>query len=204
MQILGGAGAASRSDKSSGRGAAQKPLPPGSRPCAPAPRPPAACSSSPRAPGKNARRLGDPRRLGERARVATRGTRANCPRPLGPRSSSAHARPPRAFSVGTRAPAPLLCPPRGRGRWHLLGASLSPGHQPSKAKGTAFCVLEVRRGEDCLEVEGDGGRPEELARWDSGYYYPGVFRGHPGSCFGRRWKGRTSRGEKGVGVYTFE
>ena len=67
------------------------------------------------------------------------------------------------FLRGNPEPAPPLRPPRGRGRWHLLGASLFPGHQRSKAKGTAFGVREVRRGEDCLGVEGDGGRPE---RWD--------------------------------------
>ena len=96
MQIPGGAGAACRSDKSSGRGAAQKPLPPGSRPCASAPFPPAVCSRGPRAPGKDARRLGEPRRRGERARVATRGTRARCPRPLGPWS---------LLLLGPRAPS---------------------------------------------------------------------------------------------------
>lgn len=76
---------------------------------------------------------------------------ARVPLVLGPCSSSAHACPPRLFSVGTREPAPLLCPPRGQGRWHLLGASLSPGHQRSKAKGTAFGVLELdqRRLETC-------------------------------------------------------
>lgn len=110
------AGATSRSDKSSGRGAAQKPLPPGSRRCAPASRPPAACSPGSLAPGKDARDQG-PEAAGGDARAATRGP-SRAARVLSVPSGAVLVC---AFSVGTREPvSPLRHPRRQTG-------GISPG-----------------------------------------------------------------------------
>lgn len=145
MQMSSGA-AASGSDKSSGRGVAQKPLPPGSRPCAPARHQSAPSPRGPRAPGKDARRVGGPRRRGERSRVATGGP-ARAARvalvPASPRPRGAVQG--RAFSVGTGEPASLLRPPRGR------AGGISPGSaqgqfvpRPSAVKCERCCVRRAQ------------------------------------------------------------
>lgn len=94
-----GGGRLPAADKSPGRGAAPKPLPPGSRPSVPSPRLPAARPRPP-APGKDARR--------GRGRGAT-GAAPQARLPGSPLPTCAV--PGRVFSVGTREPAPPRRPP---------------------------------------------------------------------------------------------
>lgn len=193
-------------NKSSGRAPHRSRRLPGSRPCAPAPRPPAACSSSPRAPGKNGRGGSGPEARGEGSPRDPGGPERIARVPLVRAPFSAYARPPRAS--GNPGAGASAVPSQGPwGRWHLpSGPVCPPSAIESERNCVPLCARRLGGVKTVLKWREIGGRPEEeLARWDSGYYYPGFSCGHPGELdLGGDGREEQAEGRKVWGVYTFE